>query len=60
MSADKRTTEAKRLSQPLVAAPMPEYEFQRSDDHERQSFDQRADNADGRKLDLSGVVFNFS
>ncbi|MBN9078496.1 MAG: hypothetical protein J0H84_19995 [Rhizobiales bacterium] len=60
MSADNRTVEAKRLSQPLVAAPMPEYEFQRADETERPAFEQKSDDQHERKLDLSGVVFNFS
>jgi hypothetical protein len=60
MSADNRTAEAKRLSQPLVAAPMPEYEFQRADESERPSFEQKSSSHDNNKLDLSRIVFNFS
>ena len=58
MSAD-RNKKAEKLSQPLVAAPMPEYEFQRQNDYEHWTYDQKPDDRDDRKLDLSGVVFNF-
>lgn len=60
MSADNRTAEAKKLSQPLVAAPMPEYEFQRSNEQDRASYDKKRGDQDERELDLSRVVFNFS
>ncbi|AWC21367.1 hypothetical protein CO731_00818 [Aminobacter sp. MSH1] len=60
MSADNRTPKAKEMSQPLTPSPMPEYEFQRNYDLDRPSYTQKTSDADGRKLDLSGVVFNFN
>jgi hypothetical protein len=60
MSADHRTPKAKELSQPLVPSPMPEYEFQRSFDPDRPTYTQKSGESEQRKLDLSGVVFNFN
>lgn len=60
MSADSRTPKARPMSQPLTPAPMPEYVFQREYDLDRPTYTQKSSENDERKLDLSGVVFNFS
>ncbi len=61
MSADNRGAKAKELSQPLVRAPMPDYEYQRQDDRADQpTFVHESSQQKEPKLDLSSVVFNFN
>ncbi|MEP9374982.1 hypothetical protein [Mesorhizobium sp. KR1-2] len=60
MSADDRVAKVKKPSQPLVPAPMPEYEYQRSFESDYPSYGYNPTEKGERKLDLSGVVLNLS
>jgi hypothetical protein len=60
MAHDKKSQHVE-LSQPLTAAPMPEYTFQRyTTSSERFEDDDSKKETEARKLDLSGVVLNLS
>lgn len=60
MSADPKSPKVKEMSQPLLPTPMPAYRYREDDEGDRPSYVHSPADANGEKLDLSGVVFNFN